>query len=154
MTKKEQATSLLARMSDKALDTADRKQAWAELQDLKKSAKMSWEKLLGDEEVRMGRITKQVEALPDTDPLDEAIMPEQKAKKPKVKADTERGMISAMVRNRLLHSDDGYAQIVEDVHAAFPKAKTTARSVASVASELRRKGEKVAIRRKPAGDKE
>lgn len=59
----------------------------------------------------------------------------------------ERGLISAMVRCELMDTSDSYALIVERVKARYPNAQTTARSVASVAADLRKDGVEVASRR-------
>jgi hypothetical protein len=74
-------------------------------------------------------------------------------RKPKADAkpkDSERGKISALVRELLLGTDLPYADIVSRVKAEHPEAKTTARSVASVASDLRTAGQAVSVRRAPA----
>ena len=72
-----------------------------------------------------------------TDPLDE------KAAKP------TQG-VGALVRKLLAETDLDYAAILAEVRKAIPDAKTTVRSIASVASVARKKGEAVAVRRKPA----
>lgn len=66
---------------------------------------------------------------------------------PLKKFDVNRGLITAMVKDFLLNTDLGYATIVENVLSKHPKAKTTARSVASVASDMRSSGSKVPMRR-------
>ena len=63
-------------------------------------------------------------------------------------AKTERGGIGRLVNELLVDTDDDYATIVAKVVARFPEAKTTARSVASVAADLRRDGVDVKTRRK------
>ena len=45
----------------------------------------------------------------------------------------------------------GYAAIVDQVVAEFPDAKTTTRSVASVAAVMRKKGVDVPVRKKSKG---
>lgn len=62
----------------------------------------------------------------------------------------ERGLISAEVRRRLTDTDETYSEIAEAVRGMYPSARTTSRSIASVASDLRRAGQAVAIRRVPA----
>jgi hypothetical protein len=55
--------------------------------------------------------------------------------------------IGGLARKLLVETDQGYAEIVETIRAKFPKAKTTARSVASIACNLRKKGIEVPMRR-------
>lgn len=71
------------------------------------------------------------------------------AKKPDPK-DPERGKLSAFVRNLLATTDLPYSDIVAKTLRMFPGATTTTRSVASVASDMRKKGETVAMRRAEA----
>lgn len=61
-----------------------------------------------------------------------------------------RGAIGAMSIELLTGSDEPYADIVAKIVAKYPTAKTTARSLASVAMDLRRDGVDVPSRRKPA----
>lgn len=72
-----------------------------------------------------------------TDPLDET------AAKPKP-------AIGALVRSLLVETVFDYESILAEVRKAVPDAKTTVRSIASVASIARKKGDAVAVRRKPA----
>lgn len=65
-----------------------------------------------------------------------------------------RGAIGAMSIELLTGSDEPYADIVAKIVAKYPTAKTTARSLASVAMDLRRDGVEVPSRRKPAKAKE
>lgn len=58
--------------------------------------------------------------------------------------------IGAVVHELLLDVDHTYVEIVAEVKRRFPDAKTTARSVASVAATLRKKGVDVPTRRKAA----
>jgi len=58
--------------------------------------------------------------------------------------------IGAVVHELLLDVDHTYVEIVAEVKRRFPDAKTTARSVASVAATLRKKGIDVPTRRKAA----
>lgn len=55
--------------------------------------------------------------------------------------------IGAMVGELLLDPDLGYEEIVELVRKQFPDAKTSARSVASVAAVMRKKGTPVPLRK-------
>jgi hypothetical protein len=69
---------------------------------------------------------------------------------------SERGAIGRLVISLLVDTDDDYATIVGKVREAHPDAKTTARSIASIAADLRRDGVDVKSRRKakkvPAAD--
>lgn len=56
--------------------------------------------------------------------------------------------IGSLVQELLMDPDLGYLAIVDRVVAEFPDAKTSVRSVASVAAVLRKKGVDVPIRRK------
>lgn len=63
-----------------------------------------------------------------------------------------RGAIGALVME-LLVTDMPYVDIVAQVKSTYPSAKTTARSIASVAMDLREAGIAVPSRRKPAAIK-
>ena len=65
-----------------------------------------------------------------------------------------RGAIGAMSIELLTASDEPYESIVAKIVAKYPTAKTTARSLASVAMDLRRDGMDVPSRRKPAKAKQ
>lgn len=56
--------------------------------------------------------------------------------------------ISRLTEKLLMDENLGYAAIVDQVVAEFPDAKTTTRSVASVAAVMRKKGFDVPMRRK------
>lgn len=62
-----------------------------------------------------------------------------------------RRTIGSLVQELLMDPDLGYEAIVERVMADFPDAKTSVRSVASVAAVLRKKGTDVPMRRKTKG---
>lgn len=62
--------------------------------------------------------------------------------------DQSRPTVGATVKRLLTETDLGYAEIVDNVLAEHADARTTARSVASVASTLRKKGVDVPMRRK------
>lgn len=83
-----------------------------------------------------------------------AVPPEQLAKDPaspaKAVAAAERGRITALVKHLLRTTALGYAAIVERVVAEFPEAKTTARSVASTAADMRKAKVDVPMRRAEA----
>ena len=59
-----------------------------------------------------------------------------------------RGGVNALVTRLLADPALSYSDIVAQVVAAFPGAQTSARSVASTASVLRRKGTQVPMRRR------
>ena len=59
--------------------------------------------------------------------------------------------ISRLTENLLMDENLGYAAIVDQVVAEFPDAKTTTRSVASVAAVMRKKGVDVPMRKKSTG---
>jgi len=61
--------------------------------------------------------------------------------------DTPKLTISRLTEKLLMDENLGYAAIVDQVVAEFPNAKTTTRSVASVAAKLRKKGTIVPMRR-------
>lgn len=63
-----------------------------------------------------------------------------------------RGSVTALVKELLADPDLSYEAIVEQVKASYPDARTTARSVASTASVMRRKGTTVPTRRSPKPD--
>lgn len=86
---------------------------------------------------------------PDAPLGDHAVdMPEAVAAEEPVDAPRpSHGAINAMVKDLLTDPDLSYEAIVDRVLAAHPTARTTARSVASTASVMRRKGENVLRRR-------
>ena len=96
------------------------------------------------------------EVTEDAEPTDhEAIgAPEQeqsvdeKIRNAKVTGPARMGTIGELVHELLLDVDNTYVEIVALVRERFPDAKTTARSVASVAAVLRKKGAQVPARRK------
>ena len=91
------------------------------------------------------------------EPAPAADEPKQEAEQPSDDgAKSERGAIGRLVITLLVDTDDDYATIVGKVREAHPDAKTTARSIASIAADLRRDGVAVKSRRKakkvPAAD--
>jgi len=58
--------------------------------------------------------------------------------------------VGTLVADLLTDTALSYAEIVVQVKSDFPEAKTTPRSVASIASMLRRKGQDIPSRRKAA----
>lgn len=59
--------------------------------------------------------------------------------------------ISRLTEKLLMDENLGYVAIVDQVMAEFPEAKTTTRSVASVAAVMRKKGVDVPMRKKSKG---
>lgn len=68
---------------------------------------------------------------------------------PPAAAAPARGGVNALVTRLLADPGLSYTDIVAQVVAAYPAAQTSARSVASTASVLRRKGTPVPMRRGP-----
>ena len=56
--------------------------------------------------------------------------------------------IGSLVQELLMDPDLGYEAILEQVVAEFPDAKTSVRSIASVAATMRKRGREVPMRRK------
>lgn len=174
MTNKEKAAGLMAEAGNQALELSARRIAWNALNDLKRKAKTSFEKLGvpepwrqqvaaelligapgGTEHVRLAGpleeiVSPKLQTLGDI--LDEALATQKikPASTPKPAGD-QRGLISAEVRCLLMDTDHAYSVIVEMVKAKFPDANTTTRSVASVAAELRKCGQPIAFRRPAKG---
>jgi len=65
---------------------------------------------------------------------------------------SDRGAVGRLVADLLSDPDLSYEAIVDRVKAAHPTALTTARSVASTASVMRRHGSEVPVRRRAAKD--
>lgn len=88
------------------------------------------------------------------DPLDDETETETEGEETEqvVEEKAPRGAIGALVIE-LLVTTMPYADIVAQVKETYPSAKTTARSIASVAMDLRRDGIEVPSRRKPAAPK-
>lgn len=159
MSKAAEAKGLLATALDADRPAKERLAALLKANDLRSEMKVSWAKITED-----GQPLNYASLLADVQDAVEAAAPpltdadfeevaektaavEPKAKAPKKPKDEERGKISALVRKVLLETDLPYDKIVERVLKAHPNARTTARSVASVASDLRRSGQSVAMRR-------
>lgn len=85
---------------------------------------------------------------------DETEEPSEQTEEPEAQSEateepkSERGAIGRLVIDLLTKTDDDYATIVGKVKEEFPSAKTTARSIASIAADLRRDGVDVKSRRK------
>ena len=96
------------------------------------------------------------EAPEDAEPTEDGAdgAPEQepsiddKIRNAKVTGPERMGTIGELVHELLMDVDLTYLEIVALVKEKFPDARTTARSVASVAATLRRKGAAVPTRRK------
>jgi hypothetical protein len=58
--------------------------------------------------------------------------------------------VGEIAKKLLVETDQTYPEIVEAIKAKHPKAQTTARSVASIACNLRKKGIEVPMRRTSA----
>ena len=86
------------------------------------------------------------------DPLDELSDLTSDEPIPATIQKSPRGAIGALVIE-LLVTEMPYEDIVKQVRETYPDAKTTARSIASVAMDLRRDGVNVPSRRKPAAEK-
>lgn len=82
------------------------------------------------------------------EPSDETQEPETQSQATEEAPKTERGAIGRMVIDLLTKTDDDYATMVGKIKEAYPEAKTTARSIASIAADLRRDGVEVKSRRK------
>lgn len=85
----------------------------------------------------------EVEAAPveaEAEPVLTAAEPMGSVPKPAI------GAIGKMVEELLADASYNYLQILERVVAAFPTAKTTQRSIASVAADMRRRGLEVPMR--------
>lgn len=65
--------------------------------------------------------------------------------------DARKLTISRLTEKLLMDDNLGYAAIVDQVVAVFPDAKSTTRSVASVAAVMRKKGVDVPMRKKSKG---
>lgn len=176
MTNKEKAAQLWAIVMDRARTNPEHRAALDELLALKKQAKTSLDKLgvpqvMWDREDETNRKHAELAAdlkdaisdpavaiEPKADPLDEPTPQEDRAAiveavgkgEPLPMGAVVRGLISAEVRRLLLDTPSTYAEIEAAVRAKYPEAKTTTRSIASVASDMRRAGKPVPQRRKEA----
>ena len=82
------------------------------------------------------------------DAAEQELSVDEKIRNAKVTGSERMGTIGELVHELLTDVDLTYLEIVALVKEKFPDAKTTARSVASVAAVLRKKGTLVPIRRK------
>lgn len=92
--------------------------------------------------------------LADEQPSDPEVGQSDEAAGVRLLTPIPRGAIGAMSIELLSATDLPYDEIVARIKAVYPAAKTTARSLASVAMDLRRDGVDVPSRRKPAKAKQ
>lgn len=152
MSKTQEARDALAIALDAERTPEERSAALGAANELRKELSIGWGKLGApegfdfkalDEELR-GAIEAAQQAEGDAEkPLESA---EQPSEQPKA----DRGGIGRLVNLLLTTTDLDYASIVARVKGQYSEAKTTARSVASVAADLRRDGVDVPSRRKLA----
>lgn len=111
--------------------------------------------VLGDRAADMPEAVATENAEPAAPAADDAPEREQtvdeKTREAKVHGPEPKRTIGSMVQELLLDETLDYPTIVDRVVAEFPEAKTSTRSVASVAAALRRKGTNVPVRRKAKG---
>ena len=162
MSKMEDAGALVATGTDGERPAAERLSALTKANDLRKELKVGWAKLGAPAGFNFGAELSELQDLVAAEanrPEDPAATPDQgDAEKPlelTPPSDDEpdapkvdRGGIGRLVNLLLTTTADDYATIVGKVKAQYPQAKTTARSVASVAADLRRAGADVPTRRK------
>ncbi|KHQ53607.1 hypothetical protein [Mameliella alba] len=107
--------------------------------------------VLGD---RAADMPEAVATEPTATSADEEKTVDQKIREAKVyvpEASEPKRTIGSLVQELLMDEALGYEAIVDQVMAEFPDAKTSVRSVASVAAVLRKKGADVPMRRKTKG---
>lgn len=173
MSKIEEAKALYAVAGDTARKGKERLAALLKANDLRSEMKVGWAKIVGEqinyagalsdlqdlvEAEASGASTKRADdAGPGVAPA-KADKPKRE-RKPKADAkpvDPNRGKISALIRAMVMDASKTYEDIVAAVKKAHPEAKTTARSIASIAADLRRAGQDVPSRRpvaKPKAEK-
>ena len=86
------------------------------------------------------------------DPLDEKVAAKPKGGKaaaPAAESTPKQQSVGELIRELLTETDLEYSAILDRVRVAFPDAKTTVRSIASVACLARKKGLDVPKRRAP-----
>ncbi len=108
--------------------------------------------VLGD---RSADVPETADAEPTATPADEEKSVDQKIREVKVhvpeSAEPKR-TIGSLVQELLMDEGLGYETIVDRVVADFPGARTSVRSVASVAATLRKRGVDVPMRRRKKAD--
>jgi hypothetical protein len=166
MSKTEEAKGLLATALDADRAGKERLAALLRANELRTEMKVGWAKLTADggalnyasllsevqDAVEADAEYAEAKAQHDAEKTTRKA-PKAAAKKETRPKDEERGKISALVKELLLGTELPYAEIVERVRKAHPAAKTTARSVASVASDMRKAKLPVATRRQDAAAK-
>ena len=158
MSKTQEAKDLLAYALDEVRVPKDRLKALEDANVLRRELSIGWAKLGAPEGFNMAATIEDLREL--------IAKPVEPAQEPQAEGDKEtpleseptppkkdRGGIGRLVNELLVDTDLDYKAIVEKVKENFPDAKTTARSVASVAADLRRDGVDVKARRKPAAPK-
>ncbi len=172
MSKTEDAQALVALGTDGARPAAERLSALEAANGMRRELKVGWAKLGAPEGFNFGAELEDLRAAAaseaqdlgdtekpqaDDDSSDQVIDPQVGDEElPKADEDgasgpsprPDRGGIGRLVNLLLTTTDDDYKTIVAKVKAAHPEAKTTARSVASVAADLRRAGADVPTRRR------
>ena len=98
----------------------------------------------------------ETEATENPEPTADDALEREQTVDEKIAAASVRGpepkrTIGSLVQELLIDPDLGYPAIVDRVVAEFPDAKTSVRSVASVAAVLRKKGVDVTMRRGAGG---
>lgn len=143
MSKIKLAKEALSLALDAARTPRERLAALKKANDLRSELKVGWPKLDAPEGFNMAGYLDDLKALkadePSTGP---------KPKREKRPADPNRGAIGRLVNELLVDTELGYDEIEARVKEAHPDAKTTRRSIASVAADLRRDGVDVKSRRK------
>lgn len=155
MTRTAKIASLIATARDEQLDAKTRYQAMCQAEELRKTWKAGWASL-GQTPAIIEETREMVNALDieeTTETVSEPAAPKTQPAAQKAPKDETRGLISRMVRNLLLNTSKPYSEIVEQVRKHYPDAKTSARSVASVAADMRKAGQAVAHRRVDAAAK-
>ncbi len=108
---------------------------------------MAWKGSKDALRARLDEMEAEARAL-DAERQKEAEAERPERAEPEAKA--PRGQLGKMVEHLLVTSGASYGEIVRLVRAQFPQARTTAKSVASVAHALRKKGLPVVARRAKA----
>lgn len=139
---------------DTSRPLAERAAALAQAEALRKKAKIAkgkfgdWPEGVGGETQSDAPVETKADDVGETQPTEQSAEQPKPSKKPKKEPDPNRGAIGRLVREMLADPANDYAGIVAKVKEQFPDAKTTARSIASVAADMRRDGIEVTSRRK------
>ena len=149
MTNKEKAIALMAIVMDRDNNDTIREQALDDLTALKVKAKASYEALgVSPEMVKRerGKLIERKAIAVDVEEVEAPPVIDILAGEPNAKIDS-RGALSRFVRE-LLMTYQTYHAIMMACVDKFPTCSTTQRSIASVASEMRKAGVNVPLRRK------